>query len=78
MADCDQSLRDLELFLDGELPTDEYAHVLGHLNECLECYQAFDFHAELKPVIAQKCRNDDMPADLLDRIRQSLLHAPEA
>ncbi len=72
MPDCDKTLRELELFLDGELPSDEHHHVLGHLHECIECYHAFDFQAELKQVIAQKCRTDEMPPGLLDRIRQCL------
>jgi mycothiol system anti-sigma-R factor len=74
MPDCNQTLRELQLFLDGELPGEEYEHVLGHLDECLECFHAFDFHAELKQVIAAKCR-EQMPPDLLERIQQRL--APE-
>ena len=54
MADCNQTLRELQLFLDGELSASESAHVIGHLDECLECYQTFDFQAELKQVIAEE------------------------
>ena len=35
-----------------------------------DCLQAFDFHAELKVVIAAKCQNDEMPPGLLARIEQ--------
>jgi len=70
MPDCNQTLRELQLFLDGELPPDKHAHVLGHLNECLECFQAFDFQAELKQVIAKKCRTETMPEGLMERIQQ--------
>jgi anti-sigma factor (TIGR02949 family) len=73
MPDCDKTLRELQLFLDGELPPDEYQHVLGHLDDCLECYQAFDFQAELKRVIAAKCRTEPMPPDLLERIQRCFL-----
>ena len=31
---------------------------------------AFDFHAELKQVIGQKCRDEEMPAGLLARIER--------
>ena len=75
MPDCEKTLRELQLFLDGELPPDEYRHVLGHLDECLDCYHAFDFHAELKQVIAAKCRTEHVPPDLLERIQQCLLAA---
>ena len=64
MPDCDETLRELQLFLDGELDDEDYQHVLGHLDECLECYHAFDFQAELKQVIAKKCRTEHMPAGL--------------
>ena len=72
MPDCNQTLRELQLFLDGELPEAEYAHVMGHLDECLECYHTFDFQAELKQVIAKKCRTDVMPPGLLERIQECL------
>ena len=36
----------------------------------MDCLQAFDFHAELKTVISQKCLNDEMPPGLLSRIEQ--------
>jgi mycothiol system anti-sigma-R factor len=70
MADCNQTLRELEAFLDGEL-TDETQHAIhAHLEGCMDCLQAFDFHAELKTVISQKCLNDEMPPGLLSRIEQ--------
>ena len=72
MGDCNETLKELETFLDGELTEDAVAHIRGHLEGCPDCYQAFDFHAELKMVIAAKCSNDEMPAGLLARIEQCL------
>jgi mycothiol system anti-sigma-R factor len=72
MDDCRQTLKDLELFLDGELPEDKRQHVLDHIDECIECYHAFDLQAELKQIIAAKCAREELPPGLLDRIRQSL------
>ncbi len=72
MPDCNETLRELQLFLDGELPPEESDHVLGHLDECLECYHAFDFQAELRQVIARKCRTEVMPPGLLERIQECL------
>ena len=72
MPDCDKTLRELQLFLDGELSREESEHVLGHLDECLECYHTFDFEAELKQVIAKKCRTEQMPPGLLERIQECL------
>ena len=56
MSDCNETLKELETFLDGELSDDAVAHIRGHLVDCPDCYEAFDFHAELKLVIATKCK----------------------
>lgn len=69
-SDCAQTLRELDLFLDGELDEHEYAAIRHHLDGCMDCLGAFDFHAELKVVIAEKCHRDEMPADLLSKIEQ--------
>lgn len=65
--DCDDALHELYQYLDGEL-TDNRRHVIAqHLNDCGECFEAFDFHAELRQVIAHKCR-DEVPPDLKARV----------
>ena len=72
MTDCNETLRELEAFLDDEL-TDGTRDAIGkHLGGCSHCLEAFDFHAELKQVIQAKCRSDEMPAGLLSRIEQCL------
>lgn len=68
MADCNETLRELETFLDNELGADTRAIIQSHLGGCLDCLQAFDFYAELRTVISAKCRNDEMPPGLLSRI----------
>ena len=68
MANCKQTIRELDAFLDGELPTDVRKHIHEHLNDCTDCLQAFDFEAELKQAIRRKCRNDELPPGLLGRI----------
>ena len=70
MADCNETIRELDAYLDGELPTEVRAHIHDHLGGCVDCLQAFDFHAELKQAIRRKCSNDDMPTGLLGRIEQ--------
>jgi mycothiol system anti-sigma-R factor len=71
-ADCNETMREMETFLDGELTDDAAATLRGHLNGCPDCLQAFDFQAELKAVIAEKCHGDRMPPGLLSRIEQCL------
>jgi mycothiol system anti-sigma-R factor len=68
MADCNETLRELHAFLDDELPAETRAHIHVHLGDCVDCLQAFDFHAELKMAIRRKCTTDEMPEGLLARI----------
>jgi anti-sigma factor (TIGR02949 family) len=70
MTDCNETLRELETFLDGELDAEELAEIRHHLEGCPDCLEAFDFHAELKAVIARKCRSDPMPPGLMSRIER--------
>ena len=73
--DCNDTLRELELFLDRELSDGAKQTIHNHLEGCPDCLQAFDFHAELKMVIAEKCQNDEMPPDLMNKIK--LCFGPE-
>ena len=68
MADCNETLRELQIYLDGELTSDVKYVVDEHLLECVDCMQTFDFHAELRIVIATKCKTEAMPAALLEKI----------
>ncbi len=68
MANCKETIRELDAFLDGELPADVREHIHSHLGECLDCLQAFDFQAELKQAIRRKCSTDELPPGLLGRI----------
>ena len=68
MADCKQTLRELDAFLDDELSSTTREQIHSHLGDCVDCLQAFDFHAELKQVIRRKCSNDEMPPGLLAKI----------
>lgn len=69
MSNCDETLEELQRFLDRELPPEMVDNIMGHLGECTDCQQAYEFHAELRTVIAKKARNDEMPADLMDKIK---------
>jgi mycothiol system anti-sigma-R factor len=68
MDDCDEILRELETYLDQELSPEAWRSIQAHLNGCLDCLHVFDFHAELRMVIARKCQEDALPPGLLSRI----------
>jgi len=68
-ARCTETLRELQTYLDDELAADVKVLVDEHLVECTDCMQAFDFHAELKIVIARKCKSEaPLPESLLKKI----------
>jgi anti-sigma factor (TIGR02949 family) len=72
-GDCDDILRELYTFVDGELTIERRARIKSHLDDCLPCFEAYDFEAELRIVISQRCR-DAVPQDLRSRIAQALDH----
>lgn len=70
MDNCKETIRELDAFLDGALSHEGHEAIHAHLGGCSDCLQAFDFQAELRTVIAAKCRNDEMPPGLLSRIEK--------
>jgi mycothiol system anti-sigma-R factor len=68
MGDCEETLRELERFLDKELTGQAQHAIQAHIDGCLDCLHAFDFQAELKEIISAKCQSDQLPPGLLSRI----------
>jgi mycothiol system anti-sigma-R factor len=66
---CQQALREIERFLDGELQKDVVSLLQRHLDDCQPCMRRADFQRRMKDLIATKCGGDDAPPDLLVRIR---------
>ena len=73
MADgnCDDALHELYDYLDGELTVERRKAIQVHLDDCPPCYEAFDFEAELRIVIARKC-SEQVPEALKERIAEAL------
>ena len=68
MADCKETLNELEPYIAGELSADAMEHIHTHLDGCVDCQQAFEFHLELKAAIRRKVNNDELPNGLLMRL----------
>ena len=70
-ADCEETIERLYHYLDGELTDERRSVIKQHLDECSPCLGAYDFEAELRRVIAQRCR-DHVPESLRARVRAAL------
>ena len=75
-GECEEALRTLYNFLDGELTSARRQAIQHHLDECSPCLEAFDFEAELKLVVARCCR-DQVPDGLRQRVADLLAQASE-
>jgi mycothiol system anti-sigma-R factor len=76
-GNCDDALHVLYDYLDDELTDENRKKIQHHLDDCPPCYEAFDFEAELRIVIAKKCV-ETVPEDLRRRVAESLEREREA
>jgi mycothiol system anti-sigma-R factor len=70
--DCEETIRQVYFYLDGELTAFRRWQITRHLNRCPPCQHGFDFELELRQVVARGCRNDALPPDLKQRIAEAL------
>lgn len=75
--DCRQALAELFSYLDGEIGDDERVQVSHHLDRCSDCLETFEFHHELRALVAQRCRTE-APDSLKDRILGAIAELGEA
>lgn len=64
---CEDAIRELYTYLDGALTVERRTMISAHIDECSHCLEVFDFEAELKQVIAMRCR-EEVPESLKVRI----------
>ena len=68
---CDVALAELYEYLDGELTEEARQRIEHHLRECSPCLEAFDFEAEVRRLVADRCR-DQCPDALRARIQSAI------
>jgi anti-sigma factor (TIGR02949 family) len=69
--DCDQVLRDLEAFIDGELPRGRALVVAEHLATCSPCFGHGEFRRRVQVIIRSKSgRAADLPPPHDERVPQ--------
>ena len=70
---CDDAIHTLYHYLDGELTAERREVIRQHLDDCAPCLEAFDFEAEIRVMIAAKCR-EEVPDALRVRIATAIQH----
>lgn len=69
--DCDDAVHQLYHYLDGELTEERREQISIHLDRCGPCAGAVHFEAELRRVIASRCR-DRVPESLIRRVAAAI------
>jgi mycothiol system anti-sigma-R factor len=72
---CRETLKEIELYLDGELEPAIESLVQRHLSGCDPCSQKTEFRQHLKDLIQSKCAERDVPQGLWQKV-QTLMDAP--
>ena len=64
---CDDLLHAVADFLHGELDAGRTAELRAHLEDCPPCFETADFQAQLRQLLAARCR-EEVPADFQARV----------
>jgi mycothiol system anti-sigma-R factor len=70
-VDCDEAVRQLYVYLDGELTEERREEIAVHLDACGHCAGAADFEAELRVIISSRCK-DRVPDSLINRVAAAI------
>jgi len=70
--DCTQVLKEIELYLDGELTGAACGEIKAHLSGCGSCMDRTEFRKRVSELVASKCGCEEVPSELLDRLRARL------
>jgi mycothiol system anti-sigma-R factor len=71
-VDCHEVIRQVYLYLDGEIDDSGRAEVRDHLEECGPCLREFGIEQEVKALVARCCGSDAAPDELKQRLRVKL------
>ncbi|HTR71948.1 MAG TPA: mycothiol system anti-sigma-R factor [Mycobacteriales bacterium] len=71
-TDCGEVIRQVYLYLDGEIDDSHRSEVREHLDECGPCLREFGIEKEVKALVARCCGSEIAPDELKHRIRTKL------
>ena len=70
-VNCEEAVHELYTYLDGELTEVRREEIRIHLDYCGPCGGAAEFEAELRRVIANRCK-DRVPESLIRRVAEAI------
>lgn len=70
---CNEALHEIYDLLSGEIDDAKRQKIAAHLDECAPCAEPYDFYADLRRCLQQRCQ-DKAPAELLNRIEAAIRH----
>lgn len=66
--DCEEVLRRVWTYLDGEMDEVQYREIQAHVAACADCGPQFEFQRRLLALIEEKCRAGPIPDSLKQRL----------
>jgi len=76
MIPCDEVVRRVYEFIDGQLDVKDLAHYEAHISVCLGCKGFVEFEEKLVRLIQEKSRSStghvEVPSGLAEKIRKAI------
>lgn len=69
---CDETLRQVERFIDGEIEASASTVIERHLSDCNPCLEKVEFRRQLKHLVQRSCAEEQVPPTLTARISEIL------
>jgi mycothiol system anti-sigma-R factor len=67
--DCDDVLKDVYLYLDGEADEQLGNRIREHLDACTPCLRQYGLEQDVRRLVLRCCGNEQAPPTLRERIR---------
>lgn len=75
MISCEEALRVVYEYLDGELPASSYVRVKEHFDVCARCYPMLRFEESFRIAVRGAATRERAPSELRDSMLQALAEA---
>jgi len=69
---CEDALHEIYHLLAGEITDAKREQIASHLDECSPCAEPYDFYAELRKCVQQRCRDTAFQGQLVSLSERAL------